>query len=216
SFLLGTPFPFTFGADANGKTNVTALRFYQSWLDRDSEHALALRSTFSFGLHALGSTVIPSAPGLPAASSKFFSWLGQAQYVHRVFEDWEVVVRGDVQVSNHPLFPIEQFALGGIDTVRGYGQYLTVTDNAVFASGELRIPIAKFRLPSLGGGDDDAGTIQLVPFYDFGRGWNVATPTPAPAEISSVGLGLRWQAAPGLLAEFYYGKALRHVRLGTS
>ncbi len=70
TFLLGTPFSFTAGSD-NGKTNVTALRLHQDWLDRDAEHAFALRSTLSFGLHTLGATSTAMAP-----TAKFFSWLG--------------------------------------------------------------------------------------------------------------------------------------------
>jgi len=209
SFLLGSPFSFTAGSD-NGKTNVTALRLFQDWGERDAEHALALRSTFSIGLDALGATVTDTGP-----SGKFFSWLGQGQYVRRVYRDWDLVVRSNLQLADRSLFPIEQFALGGIDTVRGYREYLTVTDDALSASAEARIPIGKFPLPGLPGADD-AGTLQFVPFYDYGRGWNVGRPTPYPPDISSVGAGFRWMAGAGILLEVYYGKALRHVDAGTS
>ena len=220
TFLLGMPFPFTAGSDANGHTNVTAVRFYQDWLDRDADHAFAARSTLSFGIDAFGATVLdPGSTGSPATgpnvTGKFFDWLGQVQYVRRIYRDWEAVVRSDLQISNRALFPIEQFALGGIDTVRGYRQYLTVTDDAFFASGELRIPVDKVRLPYLAD-TDDAGTVQFVPFYDYGRGWNLGRPTPPPAEISSVGAGFRWQIGSGATLELYYGKALRHVPVGTA
>jgi hemolysin activation/secretion protein len=124
------------------------------------------------------------------------------------------VLRSDLQVSNRPLFPIEQFALGGVDTVRGYREYLTVTDNAFFASGELRIPVAKLRLPYFAD-TEEAGTVQIAPFYDFGRGWNVNRPAPL-RDISGVGAGVRWLIGSGVTAEVYYGKALRHVSAGTA
>jgi hemolysin activation/secretion protein len=209
TFLLNMPFSFTAGS-SNGTTNVTALRLTQDYLDRDAEHAFALRSTLSFGLPVLGATVTTMAP-----SGKFFSWLGQAQYVRRVYRDWDAVIRSDLQLSNHPLFPIEQFALGGIDTVRGYRQFLTVTDDAFFASAELRIPVGTLRLPYLAD-TADAGTVQIVPFYDFGTGWNVDRATPAPLDISGVGAGVRWLIGSGVTAEVYYGKALRHVSVGTA
>jgi hemolysin activation/secretion protein len=209
TFLLGEPFSFTTGSN-NGKTNVTALRLYQDWLDRDAEHAFAARSTLSFGLPALGATVTQVSP-----TGKFFSWLGQAQYVRRIYQNWEAVIRSNLQFANRPLFPIEQFALGGIDTVRGYRQYLTITDDAFSASGELRIPIANIRVPYLAEGEND-GLLQLVPFYDFGRGWNIGRPTPYPAEISGAGLGLRWTVGSGILAEVYYALPLRNVRVGTA
>jgi len=215
SFLLGTPFPFTAGADPNGRTNVSALRLTGLWEDHNPDHALVLRSTLSIGLPILGATVQPPLPGETIATGEFVSWLGQAQYVRRIYHDWEAVLRSDVQLSNGPLFPIEQFALGGIDTVRGYRDYLMVTDDAAFGSAELRIPIATLPVPQLSEGDA-AGTLQFVPFYDYGRGWNVDRPTPAPPDISSVGVGLRWLIGPGTTAELYYGRALRNVPVGTS
>ncbi|HEV2302014.1 MAG TPA: ShlB/FhaC/HecB family hemolysin secretion/activation protein [Stellaceae bacterium] len=217
SFIFGN-IPFSFAAGAvNGNTNVTALRFYQAWLDRDANHAFAARSTMSFGLPIVGATEPPSGAAMPPGtpSGTFFSWLGQTQYVRRIFKDWEAVVRGDLQLTADPLFPIEQFALGGLGTVRGYRTYLTVTDDALLASGELRIPIAKLRIPRLARADAD-GTLQLVPFYDYGRGWNVGRATPYPPDISSVGLGLRWLVGSGITAEFYYAKGLRKVSVGTS
>jgi hemolysin activation/secretion protein len=132
-----------------------------------------------------------------------------------VYKDWQAVIRSDLQLSTRPLFPIEQFALGGLETVRGYREYLTVTDDAFLASAELRIPLGQVRLPYFAD-TDEAGAVQLVPFYDYGRGWNVGRPTPYPPDISSLGLGLRWLIGSGTTAELYYGRALRRVRLGTS
>jgi len=212
-------FSFTPGSD-NGETNVTALRFSQDWLDRDAEHAFAARSTLSFGLPIFDATVLGGQQLQPpfiraATTGKFFAWFGQAQYVRRLFDDWEAVARSALQLARKPLFPIEQFALGGLGNVRGYRTYLTVTDDAFLASGELRIPIGKLRLPHIAD-TEDAGTVQLVPFYDYGRGWNVASPTPYPPNISGVGAGLRWLLGSGITAEFYYAKALRHVNVGNS
>src|SRR5439155_25073433 len=99
TFLLGMPFPFTAGTQANGKTVVAPVRLYQDWLDRDAEHAFAARSTFSFGLQTLDATVLSAAPtGTP--TGKFFSWLGQVQYVRRIYEDWEILVRSDLQLAD--------------------------------------------------------------------------------------------------------------------
>jgi hemolysin activation/secretion protein len=214
TFLLGMPFPFIAGAEPNGKAVVTPFRLYQDWLDRDAEHAFAARSTFSFGLQSLGATVTNSPPpGTP--TGKFFSWLGQAQYVRRIFEDWEILVRSDLQLANRPLFQMEQIAFGGLGSVRGYRTYLTVTDDGFLGSAELRIPVGRLRLPYLAD-SDIAGTVQIVPFYDYARAWNVNNPTPYPQQISGVGAGVRWYVGSGITAEFYYGKALRHVRVGNS
>ena len=60
--------------------------------------------------------------------------------------------------------------------------------------------------------------LQLVPFVDYGRGWNRDLDTPPVKHISSVGLGLRWAAswrrAPVTLRpqlEVYWGIPLRDV-----
>jgi hemolysin activation/secretion protein len=109
TFLLGMPFSFTNGAK-NGSTNVTALRFSQDWLDRDAGHAFAARSTLSFGLPIFGATVVSGA----TTTAQFFSWFGQAQYVRRVFADWEgagahsCAARRQGSVLTSPAVPLDK------------------------------------------------------------------------------------------------------------
>jgi hemolysin activation/secretion protein len=209
TFLLNQPFSFVAGSD-NGRTNVTALRFYQSWLDQNAENVLALRSTFSVGLDVLGATVSAQKP-----TGQFFVWLGQTQYVRRFFNDWEALVRGSLQLSNDPLFPIEQFVLGGMSTVRGYREYLTAADNAFAGTLELRVPVTKILLPGVDA-SDTAGTVQLAAFFDHGAGWNTGRNSPPDANLSSVGMGIRWLVKAGVLAEIYYGHGFRPVHIGNS
>ncbi|MBN3940882.1 BamA/TamA family outer membrane protein [Nostoc sp. NMS9] len=44
----------------------------------------------------------------------------------------------------------------------------------------------------------DDNTIQLVPFFDFGTGWNNLVSNPSLQTLTSLGLGLRWQPFQGL------------------
>ena len=176
---------------------MTVLRFYQDWLDRNAERVIALRSTFSVGVNALGATVTSSPP-----TGKFFTWFGQAQYVRRLFGNWEFLARGSLQLSKDPLFPIEQFVLGGFATVRGYREYLSATDNAAVGTLELRVPVARLTLPALGSTTTDSGFIQIAPFLDHGTGWNTGRATPANSTLSSVGVGVRW-----LIFFFFYDYA---------
>lgn len=77
------------------------------------------------------------------ADGRFFSWLGQAQYF-RTFEQLhrtQVIGRALVQISRDHLFPLEQTAVGGRFSVRGYREYSVVSDNAALASLETRIPV---------------------------------------------------------------------------
>lgn len=201
--LLGEGFSFTPGV-SNGVAKVTVLRLFQDWVDHEADQALALRSTFSIGLHALGSTVTGTKP-----DSRFFTWLGQAQYARRVVGDNQLLFRADLQLSHDPLFPMEQIAVGGINSVRGYREEELVRDNALILSVEDRIPLAHVPAPGVNGSVD--GVLQLAPFVDYGNAWNTGIPTPSPRVISSVGLGLRWDAPPNLLAELYWGYGLNKV-----
>jgi hemolysin activation/secretion protein len=96
------------------------------------------------------------------------------------------VLRSDLQFSTRALVPLEQFSLGGLQSVRGYRQDALLTDNGFFASAEVRLPI--LRVEKL------EGVLQVVPFVDFGIGWNSSdNPDPDPNSLVGVGLGLQCQ-----------------------
>jgi hemolysin activation/secretion protein len=209
------PFPITPGAEPNGVTKVTPFRIYQDWLNRDAERPFAARSTFSFGLQSLGATVTSSPPpGMRPANTSRGSAICN-MYVGFSRTGCYLLVRSDLQLANRPLFQMEQIAFGGLGSVHGYRTYLTVTDDGFLASGELRIPVGRLRLPYLAD-SGEAGTVQILPFYDFARAWNTDRPTRYPQQNSGVGAGVRWYIGSGITAEFCYGKALRHVPVGTS
>jgi hemolysin activation/secretion protein len=207
TFLLGEPFSFYPGV-VNGESAVTALRFSQEWIYRTQREVLAARSRFSFGIDALDATVHGSSL---TPDGRFLSWLGQFQWA-RVLKTWDtqLLFRTDVQISNQPLLPLEQIAVGGRYTVRGYRENLLVRDQALITSLELRIPIVQNAAW--------AEYLQLVPFSDYGYAKNRDLPTFYPRSIYSVGLGLRWgvplMKSPAELKldfEFYWGYALVDV-----
>ncbi|MGI9332872.1 MAG: ShlB/FhaC/HecB family hemolysin secretion/activation protein, partial [Gammaproteobacteria bacterium] len=100
----------------------------------------------------------------------------------------EFVFRTDVQISNDPLLPLEQFAIGGAGSVRGYRENRLVRDNGWVSSAELRVPVFH----------DEMGVsrTQLLAFFDYGRSWNTDLSTPDPSTITSAGLGIRWSPTP--------------------
>jgi len=176
------------------------LRFSQNWLYRTAVDVIAVRSTFSFGLPALGATDLKVGP-----NADFQVWLGQFQYVRQIFDKQQLVFRVNAQLADAPLFSFEQIAVGGASTVRGYRENELVRDNAVIASIEDHVPVLH---PSLFGQD---GLLEVVAFSDFGNAWNTDGTTPVPHDIMSVGVGLR--LALGSLAQFKldYGHALRPI-----
>lgn len=191
--ILGeVPFPAP-GADLEGKTKITTLRFFQEWSKRSSQAVLAARSQLTFGLNALGSNISDEPP-----DSRFVAWRGQMQWVRLLAPDTLLLLRGDLQFANKNIFPVEQFGIGGQSSVRGYRQDFLLTDNGFLGSAEVRIPI--WRLPKV------PAILHLTPFIEFGTGWNSSNrPDPDPRTLASVGLGLRLQVSNTLNARLDWG-----------
>ncbi|WP_256872029.1 ShlB/FhaC/HecB family hemolysin secretion/activation protein [Nostoc sp. TCL26-01] len=197
--IKGENFPLSLGANDNGETNVTVLRFLQEWTERNNRELLAVRSQFSLGIGALGATLNAEAP-----DGRFFSWRGQAQYVRLLAPNTLWVIRSDLQFASRASFPIEQFALGGLDSVRGYPQNFLLTDNAIFASTEVRLPV--LRISQL------QGLLQVAPFIDFGTGWNSSNfANPDPNTLVGAGFGLIWTMGDRLNARLDWGIPLVNV-----
>lgn len=188
------PFPAV-GADAEGKTRVSALRFFQEWTKRSEQQVVALRSQVSLGIGALGSSI--SSDGSP--DSRFLSWRGQGQWVRALAPDTLLLVRGDIQFADRPLLGLEQFGLGGQETVRGYRQDALLTDGGLLMSVEGRIPLFKF-------GSDKKSIVHLTPFLDFGKAWNAGgKANPESSTLFSAGLGLRLQLGSQVSARLDWG-----------
>jgi hemolysin activation/secretion protein len=227
TFLLGQPFTLSPGA-IDGTSDVFVTRFALDWTNRSQVHVLALRSVFNVGLYGLGSTradsatdgaTVSGAGGSQGASpevpdSKFFSWVGQAQYVRRIFDTpalreepdkigWNIlrettlVLRANAQISNRPLLALEQFSIGGMQSVRGYRENQLLRDDGVFASAEVRIPIwlAKDKTP----------IVSVAPFFDWGDGWNSDKIDKSYQSIYSAGVGLLINATRHAQVAVYWG-----------
>jgi hemolysin activation/secretion protein len=185
------PFP-SLGADENGRTRISALRFFQEWTKRSSGYVLAARSQFSLGLDLFDSTISDRGP-----DSRFFAWRGQGQWVRLLAPDTLLLTRVDAQFADSALVPVEQISLGGQDTVRGYRQDFLLTDNGALFSTEIRVPV--LRVPGI------QGILQVVPFVDVGTGWNNDTPDPSPSTIAGAGVGLLWRQGDYLTIRLDYG-----------
>ena len=202
--LLGENFPLSPGADDRGKTRVSALRLFQDLTQRGERDVLAARSQFSLGVGAFGANASSSEP-----DGQFLAWRGQLQYVRLLAPQTLLVARSDLQLAGGELLPIEQFGLGGPDTVRGYRQDALLADSGIFASAELRYPILRT--------GDKKGVLQVTPFVDFGNVWN--HPGSAALETNtllSTGLGLRWQYGDRWNARGGWGIPLIGIKSGDS
>jgi hemolysin activation/secretion protein len=228
--LLGEPFDFLPGVES-GHSRVVALRFGQELTTRTEDDALSLRSTFSFGLPIFNATQNSGPRPFESpnvADSQFVSWLGQAQYVRRLgpVPNWlgglpgrgrpgstaspgdvQLVLRVAGQLTNSPLLDVEQFVVGGVETVRGYQENQLVRDEGVVASAELHVPIIPGR-----GGDPDR--LTLVPFFDTGYARDLvgasSTASNQGESLNSVGIGLLYNPERRINLQVYYGYALTH------
>ncbi|MEM7727190.1 MAG: ShlB/FhaC/HecB family hemolysin secretion/activation protein [Cyanobacteria bacterium P01_A01_bin.45] len=190
------PFP-SIGADDEGRTRISAIRFFQEWTKRSSTQVIAARSQFNVGFNAFNATINDGVP-----DSRFLSWRGQAQWVRLLAPDTLLFVRGDVQLADNTLVPTEQFGNGGFGSVRGYRQDLLLTDNGALLSAELRLPILK----------KSQSLLQVVPFFDIGTSWNSGSSNnPVNSTLAAVGLGLQFSQGNILSARLDWGIPLISV-----
>ena len=195
--LLGNPFEFQSGS-TNGVSQVSALRFSQEYVHRAPNQVISALSRMSFGLPILGATV---NSGSEQATGEFFSWLGQTQLVRRLNPtNIQLLARADLQVSNKHLFVIEQMAVGGRYSVRGYREFTLLRDNVFLGSLEARVPLYTSTVGK--------ELLYLVPFFDYGRAWNTNVETGSPEWLASVGVGAIWHFWEGSRFEVYWGQRL--------
>ena len=196
--LLGVPYSFSRGA-RDGEAATTALRISGQYVQRSAEQVLAARVTLSRGLDTGGATANASGPG-----AEFTSVLVQVQQGRRLGRTRsELVLRAAAQYSPDPLLTVEQLALGGQGTVRGYRENTLVRDTGVLVGAELRLAVWS---PAEG-----QPYVQLVPFCEWGAGWNNGVATPAPRDLGSAGLGIVLRPIRQVEASLIWGYAFRRL-----
>ncbi len=189
TFILNDiPFSFTAGPE-DGKSKVTVIRFSQDWLQRNTNSVLAARSQFSFGIDAFNATINNTA-----TDGRFFSWVGQFQWVQRLSPRILILSKINTQLTPDSLLSLEKISIGGVDTVRGYHQNQIVADNAVVGGVEVRIPVTS-----------NLNSLQLIPFLDIGTAWNNGGISADFQTLASLGLGVNWQPFSSLVLRINYG-----------
>ncbi|MDJ0732592.1 MAG: ShlB/FhaC/HecB family hemolysin secretion/activation protein [Nostocaceae cyanobacterium] len=205
SLVFNEPFPLSPGANSDGKTRLFALRFFQDWTKQNVREVIAFRSQFSIGLDAFDATINEPIPetGEFVPDSRFFAWQGQAQWVRILAPNSVLLLRANAQIADKGLLSSEQFAIGGLGSVRGYRQNQLLSDNGFFASAEVQLPILRTgnsNLPNRG------GVLQIIPFFDVGTAWNNSgIANPNPSTLVSLGMGLQWRHNNNFIARLDWG-----------
>lgn len=237
TFLWGERFSFSRGA-IDGETEYNAIRLSLEWLSRSQHNVFAFYNTFSCGTDVLNNTfgsptvderfIINNSFDLldineqsdknnfkKFGDNHFRSWLTQLQWYTRLNHLWVkrtipwlwesgVLARVNVQFADRELLSLEKFSLGGHASVRGYRESELIRDNGIFISLEGRIPLAHLQHGQFG----EFGVIELVPFFDFGSGWNKDEDS---IDISSIGIGLHYSPIEKINFRIYWAHALQEI-----
>jgi hemolysin activation/secretion protein len=195
--LLDQPFSFSEGA-INGESRATPVRLSLSYVYQGIAQSLATRLVVS-----KGTSKFDAADNLSQPDGDFTSYIAQLQYSRQLSDNFHVTTRLAAQIAADPLLAIERFAIGGLETVRGYRENQLVRDNIYLFSleGRYRVPMETNRL-------------ELITFFDWGSGFNHDDAAISTTDtIYSVGLGLSLRALRGLRAELFWAHAFDDIKV---
>jgi hemolysin activation/secretion protein len=196
SKLMDEPFSFVPG-EPEGVTEAKTWRFWQEYAYRSENQVFALRSTFSATRNNLEDISWLPPNNIIQPDHRYLFWLGQAQYAHQIASNGaQIILRGNIQHTSDRLLALDRLSVGGVNTVRGYLENQLIRDQGGSMSIELDYPIYQGSATGL--------SASLIPFYDFGKGWNKNEPAD---RLRSFGLAtrVRWQ---GFKLDFAVAKRL--------
>jgi hemolysin activation/secretion protein len=193
---MDEPFSFVPG-EPEGVTEAKTWRFWQEYAYRSENQVFALRSTFSATRNNLEDISWLPPNNIIQPDHRYLFWLGQAQYAHQIASNGaQIILRGNIQHTSDRLLALDRLSVGGVNTVRGYLENQLIRDQGGSMSIELDYPIYQGSATGL--------SASLIPFYDFGKGWNKNEPAD---RLRSFGLAtrVRWQ---GFKLDFAVAKRL--------
>ena len=131
---------------------------------------------------------------------------GAASHSETWDNGWGVNARAGWQIAAQPLISNEQFAIGGVDTVRGYLESAALGDDGIALSLEAATPNFAKRL------GEPLEDVHLLAFVDGGY-VHVRAPITAEdrATLAGTGLGLRVKGWRGVSAELDWAVALKNL-----
>ncbi|WP_261845073.1 ShlB/FhaC/HecB family hemolysin secretion/activation protein [Aliamphritea ceti] len=118
--------------------------------------------------------------------------------------------RFNLQYSDDPLVSLEQFSIGGADSVRAYPGAEFMADKGFFASVEWIVPAPFFSDTPAFKGRTWGDVLQLSAFYDYGRGVknDALANEDKDQKLDGYGLGLRFAPLESVELNFTVARAL--------
>jgi hemolysin activation/secretion protein len=135
------------------------------------------------------------------AKPDYFYFTADLKHQQQLPYDLQLVARASGQVADQPLISNEQFAVGGMQSVRGYYQTQQLGDDGVNLSVELHSP-------QLFPADwEQVQSLRALAFFDWAYLW-IQQPlpqNPSYYHLAGTGLGLRGQILRHFVGELYWG-----------
>lgn len=193
--------------DDETKTPLTYLPFSLNYNSVLNHHSGATR--FLFGMNMAFRGLVTDSEEFEdkrfkSTGNYIYGTLGLERY-QELPRGFQLLIKGDGQLSDQPLPSNEQYIAGGLKSVRGYKESEEAGDNAIHGTAELSFPeLAKtIGLPE---------KIRLTPyiFYDIAS-LRLIDPLPGqdqPNVFSGTGAGLRGGLTRFLEYEIAWGLAL--------
>ncbi|MHC1743841.1 MAG: ShlB/FhaC/HecB family hemolysin secretion/activation protein [Syntrophobacteraceae bacterium] len=156
----------TFGAESPG-TDHTPVKYLPASLAYSASIADSGGITqFSAGINAAFRGVVSHSFQFEnkrfKARSDYIFATGGLERIQKLPGEWSLYLKADGQVSDQPLISNEQYAAGGMESVRGYLESEVLGDDAFHATAELNAPDL-VKLLKLG----DKGRAAPYVFYDM-------------------------------------------------
>lgn len=198
------PFMLSYEATLQGESSRTVLGAGLNF---------SLRGLADDAMNCLGQQLNEFACKRFRAEANYAALRLDAKHTHTLPADWSLFGRVSAQRASGPLISNEQFAAGGVDTVRGYTESAAMGDDGWIAGLELRTPPLAKRL---------SDRLDELTLYGFAEGARLSLQHPLPGQASrfdllSAGVGLRfrgWGGVNGALDWAYPFEQAGSVRQG--
>ncbi len=155
----------------------------------------------------------------PNANPYYAYTKGHVQYLFDTGDNKNISakIRFVGQLSTSALIPVEEFGLGGVQSVRGYVEREVNVDSAMLFNFEIQSPkvsVLQYMNPKWRVVDK----LSAVAFLDLGNGWLYTTVASEPAYyfLAGIGPGLRYDISTNLYTKFDLGIRLTDVPFGAT
>jgi hemolysin activation/secretion protein len=168
---------------------------------KSEDYISSLSLAGHFSIRGLGNDAQEFEDRRAYAKPNYFYFTADLKHQQRLPYDLQFVGRASGQISDQPLISNEQFAAGGMQSVRGYYQTQQLGDNGVNLSAELHSP----SLVPAGWGWLDY--FRALTFFDWAYLW-IQQPlpqNPSYYQLAATGLGLRAQIYKHFVGELDWG-----------